>query len=516
MSEISIIFLVIIFIVIFIIIRLMIQKYFIYTINKKLDIIFPHNENDKETIKLKTFKSIYNTDQSFTVDTFKSEFKVKQKKPILKIVKWGDDGFEIYSNENLIIRRKCLNGFYYTKNGCSNTQLCLNKPKDEIVGDDLRKHIFYQCDGHNGVKNVILDYNKNSKDIEVIDKINSDDKNKKVHGNCNSQISIPVNIPNTWSSSTMYKQCIDYFWNFKFCPKVNNFNNYSKVLEEIRDSFDLGILYRPLYVDSMVFDENEQKCNPFDYKKYYRNGEIPLVYNDRFMFEQSNVLPTMVYNTVTKKLITKKKSDFEDTNYNNQDKKECLTQYQEYVKNFGDFFGILTVAYSNIILSCRCGKPVNKIAIDKNQYPNFWNRSYFGEGSFTDGKHNIHICQNYLHKFIPTCVTDIECVNADSLIPFKSPSVGITENEKISFCSNMGQLQETLPEQIKLDKFCKDFKTIRVHPYYNIPIDCKNKRIHTNISHRDVITNTLKIKNDSIFKNDLNALNLHFFSGIEI
>lgn len=492
----------------FILFKIFVETIYRNFVNEKLNEIFGNfSSNNTKEIK---FKSIYDFDNYFTIASFKL---IKPKKVLFEIKRWNVDGFKIYLDGKLIISRKCLDGFYFTRNGCSKTNACLDKKDGDIVADSRNKNILYKCDGHTGVRDIISSYDEKPMDIEVVKSI-TNVENEKLSGNCDSHKAVAVNIPDMWTSSEMYKQCVDAFWNFKFCPKVKNTNNYSKVLEEIRDVLDDGILYRPLNQDVSVFDENTQKCIPFDYARHYKNGKIPLLYNDIVMFDHSNILPTVVYNSLTK---TKESTPslHENRNYNDRDKEECFLQYQEYTNGVGEFLGLLTVAYSDVILSCRCGKPVNKLVVDQNKNPSFWGRASFGENSYTDKKHNIHICKGHLHRFIPTCVEDIECVNADGLIPLKSPSVGIANDFDINFCSKTGRLQYTLQHNIRIDKFCKNSKEYRVHPYYNIPIDCKKKKIRRDLSFRNLSLNTFKIKNDSIFKNDINALNLHFFEGID-
>lgn len=369
-----------------------------------------------------------------------------------------------------------------------------------------------------------------------------------VKGNCDPYFShdSAVLVPKLWTTSQFYKKCIGNFWNLHFCDSLGCVAfNRNIILKSLEEAIPESIIYMLPNLDNIkVFDEKHQSCVCFDYTKHFLNNEIPLLLTDPLMENDSKLLPQYFFNWKTqvksKAPITSAAAkinhtfnnfetieDFDRSTFNVMDTDMCTNSYNEYKtkKGLSEFLGLITVAYNDTILSCRHGIPVNKLEVNKIDNPQFWGRVKINSNSYRDGQGNVVNCNKSqtLHKYILTCV-DHSCTRADYIYPFNYPlnyyTTSVTYNKQYSLCSRNGR-NHALKGPVagsnllnKLSKYCTKKTGIYVHPYLNIPLSCnKSVDILNSISHRDKRLHTFTMKPNSIFKKDINALNLHFLQG---
>lgn len=404
-------------------------------------------------------------------------------------------------------------------------------------------------------------------------------------GNCSSvndkfAHSVESLTPSLWTSSQYYKKCVNNFWTIYFChgdtTNVISSHQRDTLIQEMQNSFTDGMLYTLPQLDHInVFDEKNQICVNFDYIKHFNNQELPLVYTDPLMIADAKRMPLFAYgykartssssssaaeavpvvnliaeNNDSNKFLTindgysdllQRKHDDGDSSlptYNDRDRDMCSKNYLKYLgeKKLGMFLGVLTTVYSDVILSCRFGKPVWKMVVDKNANLNFWGTEMLKGDKYKLKKGKIIKCgkKKTLHKFIATCV-DHKCSRADFIYPsnyFKSyPTLSVTYSNLYSFCTRNGNslfdgdksnLRPVKNSKLlkQLTKYCLDkIPGYWVHPYLNIPINCKQNKeaeILNDRSHRDESLKTLVVEPDSIFKDDVQALHLHFLPGDQV
>jgi len=351
-----------------------------------------------------------------------------------------------------------------------------------------------------------------------------------------------VCVPGLWTTSPMYRKCINGIWNYFSCIQESNSenttSNYNQIITDIWDNLHDGVLFVPPKINHSMFDYKSQSCVQFIYDKHFK--KVPLLYVDPIMALDDYILPTFQYDIASKtKEVSEKRftihyNDYEETDqqsnkndvYTDYDIQKCTENYDRYIKknNEKEFLGVITIAYGNVILSCRYKKPINKLIVDTTINTDYWGRQKHGPASFKNKSGIIHRCNSNqtLYKFILTCVDHV-CSRSDYFIPSNYnkdiPSVSLTyDSKRLALCSRSGQNIGIMPLKDhkiigNLKKYCRNKRKVITHPYLNMIYDCDKKSIVNTISQRDKTLDTFIIDKDSIFKNDINAMHLYFLHG---